>query len=795
MASTGIGEFDRPCNTLEEGFRVYDNRRREANSSVNNCEDTTWINAEKDVHVRTSALLSKQKSQVRKWKLRMVLALSFVYGIPAAFAFAWKRELKSDFFFSLVSFRARHTKPTLFCTLLLLISSVCIVVLLSMLSGNEQPIYILRVFSFMCVFAFSKSIDRVFLCGRRRFRITKETDVVAAENTANSRLVGITKKMVNLWHSYFGVGGLYFYHRVATIEQLEIALQSTTLLRSLNEEDAVLVIATTLLLMINSFTAFFFHIRRHKGLLIGFDGTLDILYTVFNAIRVTQNGNAMDVLDALSLGAPVLSVVLALSSYAKYRLLGASDGERSDVPASSRSLKKPPSLAKQTHSGRLKKLFYIGSNPDTPRANRIYKYLLVSLLCTGLSCGVAAGFVFFKTLAMHMQCCREYPCAWRHAWPRIYFQSSLSGNITCGESFVSHMNLEDCRDKDIGKITFSAFLKLRELSLGKLEYFPRELFRLINYPNSSLNEGKVSVSRLPAHFDFSGFGVTHIPKVLMSLAKEKAHTIESLNASYNKLDTEAVVEFLNSFPCSSSSQSFCALRTVDLSHNRITQVPIKVIDDPAFSLLNNTYLHHNEIRELGNAVALLKLDETFAIDYSNNPIESVSLLSISFPNEKEVTVMRMLELLGGSDAKDLSHVKTLAFSRCNVVGGIPPELPSVFENLTSLSLIQNDYMNGTLPRELGALSQLEWLYVVNSGLTGTIPSELGLLKNIERIVFSNNSITGGIPSELGSLGKLRMLALCCNRLSNTTLPWQVKELVPHRKYLQYFLFFCLFFSM
>ena len=50
---------------------------------------------------------------------------------------------------------------------------------------------------------------------------------------------------------------------------------------------------------------------------------------------------------------------------------------------------------------------------------------------------------------------------------------------------------------------------------------------------------------------------------------------------------------------------------------------------------------------------------------------------------------------------------------------------------------------------VGWPSQLEVLSLNGNQLTGTIPPELGSLTNLERLYLSDNQLTGPIPPELG----------------------------------------------
>ena len=84
-------------------------------------------------------------------------------------------------------------------------------------------------------------------------------------------------------------------------------------------------------------------------------------------------------------------------------------------------------------------------------------------------------------------------------------------------------------------------------------------------------------------------------------------------------------------------------------------------------------------------------------------------------------------------------------------------------------------LNGTIPSELGNLSNLTNLHLGSNSLTGTIPSELGNLTKLAQIFLFSNSLTGGIPSELGNLANLTYLQLSNNTLSGS-IPSEVSSL-------------------
>ena len=79
-------------------------------------------------------------------------------------------------------------------------------------------------------------------------------------------------------------------------------------------------------------------------------------------------------------------------------------------------------------------------------------------------------------------------------------------------------------------------------------------------------------------------------------------------------------------------------------------------------------------------------------------------------------------------------------------------------------------LTGPIPRELGGLANLRWLFLYRDGLTGPIPPELGDLANLESLSLGENNLTGPIPPEFGNLANLQRLELRENDLTGPILP-------------------------
>ncbi|GJN24458.1 hypothetical protein PR202_gb12198 [Eleusine coracana subsp. coracana] len=111
-----------------------------------------------------------------------------------------------------------------------------------------------------------------------------------------------------------------------------------------------------------------------------------------------------------------------------------------------------------------------------------------------------------------------------------------------------------------------------------------------------------------------------------------------------------------------------------------------------------------------------------------------------------------------------SRLQYLAVSGNELSGPVPPELG----NITSLNELYIGYFNsysGDLPPELGNLTRLVRLDAANCGLSGAIPPDLGKLANLDTLFLQVNTLAGAIPPELGHLSSLSSLDLSNNALS------------------------------
>uniref|UniRef100_A0A7S2N1H5 L domain-like protein n=2 Tax=Helicotheca tamesis TaxID=374047 RepID=A0A7S2N1H5_9STRA len=118
----------------------------------------------------------------------------------------------------------------------------------------------------------------------------------------------------------------------------------------------------------------------------------------------------------------------------------------------------------------------------------------------------------------------------------------------------------------------------------------------------------------------------------------------------------------------------------------------------------------------------------------------------------------------GVDGCNDDYITSLDFSENSLDGTIPTEVGHL-TNLTAFRLLGNN-VTGTIPTEFGLLTNMAFFSLVrNEGLRGHIPSELGNFNSVIGFWVNANSLSGSIPSELGQLTSVNYFALRDNNLT------------------------------
>ncbi|KAG5520366.1 hypothetical protein RHGRI_033068 [Rhododendron griersonianum] len=144
------------------------------------------------------------------------------------------------------------------------------------------------------------------------------------------------------------------------------------------------------------------------------------------------------------------------------------------------------------------------------------------------------------------------------------------------------------------------------------------------------------------------------------------------------------------------------------------------------------------------------------------------------------TNLRVLNLTGNNmngslpDLSGLRNLEILDISINYFSGGFPNWVVNLTQ-LVSLGLGDNDYDEGEIPRSLGNLKNLTWLFLAGSNLIGEIPESIFELSALGTLDISTNNISGNFPKSIYKLRNLWKIELFQNNLTGE-LPVEVADL-------------------
>jgi len=85
--------------------------------------------------------------------------------------------------------------------------------------------------------------------------------------------------------------------------------------------------------------------------------------------------------------------------------------------------------------------------------------------------------------------------------------------------------------------------------------------------------------------------------------------------------------------------------------------------------------------------------------------------------------------------------------------------------------LSEDGLWGVIPPEIGDLSEITFLRMVENEITGSMPSEIGNLTSLKVLSLSDNNMTGPVPKSLSNLTNLKGLYLSQNQF--TEVPFDI----------------------
>ena len=123
----------------------------------------------------------------------------------------------------------------------------------------------------------------------------------------------------------------------------------------------------------------------------------------------------------------------------------------------------------------------------------------------------------------------------------------------------------------------------------------------------------------------------------------------------------------------------------------------------------------------------------------------------------------------GVEIDTQGKVTGLDLSGNGLNGTLPPEIGQLTE-LISLRL-RFSRLTGTIPAQIAQLTNLQHLDLKLNGLSGRIPAAIGRMTKLEHVDLNTNGLSGAIPSQLSNLGSLTHLDLGSNDLTGPLPSW------------------------
>ncbi|XP_016442236.2 uncharacterized protein LOC107767673 [Nicotiana tabacum] len=294
--------------------------------------------------------------------------------------------------------------------------------------------------------------------------------------------------------------------------------------------------------------------------------------------------------------------------------------------------------------------------------------------------------------------------------------------------------------KEIGNLTV-----LTELYLGDMHLegeIPVELGNLKKlqllglFGNEFIGSIPTSIFNMSAmqYLSFDGNGL------LGTLPSDLGHRMPSL------VEFNCATNNLSGFiPASISNSS--RLRKLDLSANSFTGPILKSLGNlEHLEFLNLQYNNFYSDSTLSFLASLTNCRKLRVIGLSENPLHGFFPTSV------------------GNFSDSLHIFESYA---CKLKGSIPEEIGNL-TGVTRMNMLNNE-LTGHIPKTIQRMLNLQQLYLQRNKIEGTIPDVICTLKNLGALDLTENQLSGSVPPCLGNITSLRNLYLAYNRL-NSTLP-------------------------
>tara|TARA_B110000208_G_scaffold114901_1_gene141146 strand:- start:686 stop:1432 length:747 start_codon:yes stop_codon:yes gene_type:complete len=118
------------------------------------------------------------------------------------------------------------------------------------------------------------------------------------------------------------------------------------------------------------------------------------------------------------------------------------------------------------------------------------------------------------------------------------------------------------------------------------------------------------------------------------------------------------------------------------------------------------------------------------------------------------------------DVGQMTELNILYLSNNQISGTIPDAIDQLTE-LTEWGL-KNNTISGTIPDAFGQLTKLQFLELYTNEISGTIPDAIGQLTELLSLALSYNQISGTVPDVIGQLTKIKYVDLSYNQITGAS---------------------------
>ena len=166
-------------------------------------------------------------------------------------------------------------------------------------------------------------------------------------------------------------------------------------------------------------------------------------------------------------------------------------------------------------------------------------------------------------------------------------------------------------------------------------------------------------------------------------------------------------------------------------------------------------------------------------------------LPSKFPNgliELDIANSLITGELVGAAFQDLTAMRFLLMDGVQFNSSIPTEIAALpnleylfasdsmitgdLSYMESMSMIfehwvdRNELLGGTIPNFIGSLTTLQSFSIAECNFVGTIPESIGNLELMQQMWFFSNQLSGEIPASIGKLKFMRIFEVENNQLSD-----------------------------